>query len=548
MNPIEDTKRLLDGCSSFIRQIPGQEERLSQLHILKRRLDEPCVLAITGKVKAGKSSFLNALLGVNLAKVGEQETTATINRFCYGEPDDPTHPVKVVWENGMETYETTQFMDDLQGHDEASLQKAEGISYLEFKIKDERLRDVTLVDTPGMDAVVGEDGMAHQAVTESFFKLREKHKRQTAECTNEADAIIYLVGAVATANAQKFLNDFKETSKGSSSLNAMGVLSKVDIDVNLMNKRKEQAEYVASSLRDQLHIVIPVSAGLYMAMVESKDRFSSMRDALRKIPPKAFDYFMRQESSYLTNREDVLNALYRDSPYTPISLEDRKEIRGNLFWSIFRTIAMALYQCESLDEAICRLNDIANMDEVRRSIREQFFNRGKIIRCFHVLSVLNEILDDIRRNAFYELRNRIMIMGKWKRFVSDYQHLGNIYHTDSLLTFIDKQMNGIGDVDAISDRFVKELVVPLQDLQYDLGKYDADYRMLKRLQGLRDEWRTDDYEELCHLFGLYGKRTVMAGLDPADRQMYWEAKSRQLSDRQKQMIAEHAVEVYGELL
>lgn len=548
MNPTEKTIELLDSCFAFLEKLPGQDKRLAELSMLRNRLSQPCVLAIAGKVKAGKSSFLNALMGVNLAKVGDLETTATINRFSYGVPEDPAHPVKVVWDNGMETYETMQFMDDLQGHDEASLKKAEGISYLEFKLENEWLRELTLVDTPGTDAVVGEDGMGHQNVTDAFFKLRDKHKRQTLQCTSEADAVIFLVGAVATANARKFLDDFKEASKGASALNAMGILSKIDIDANLTNRRRQQAEYVADSLREQLHIVIPVSAGLYMALEENKDRLPSMQQKLKTIPPKAFEYFMRQESSYLTSREDVLNALYRDADSNPISLDERKQIRGNLFWSIFRTIASVLYHCDTFNEAIEQLNDIANMDEVRKNIRELFFERSKVIRCYHVLNDLQMLLDDVRRNTFYDLKKREEEFGIWKKFVGDYLHLSRTYHTDQLLAFINQHSAALSDVENLRQRFVKDLVVPLENLQFQLRKYDGDYQMLKRLQSARDEWRSDEYEELCNLFGLYGERAVMPGLDAGERQMQWEAKSRLMIDKQMRQIAEYAVDVYGELM
>lgn len=55
-----------------------------------------------GRVKAGKSTFINALLGVgeDLATVGTTETTATINYFRYGNPADPERPVRCYWRGG----------------------------------------------------------------------------------------------------------------------------------------------------------------------------------------------------------------------------------------------------------------------------------------------------------------------------------------------------------------------------------------------------------------------------------------------------------------
>ena len=88
MNPIEETLKLIGKCHDFIERLPGQESRLADVAMLQRRLQQPCVLAVVGKEKAGKSSFVNAVMGSNLAKVGEMETTATVNMFCHGEPEN----------------------------------------------------------------------------------------------------------------------------------------------------------------------------------------------------------------------------------------------------------------------------------------------------------------------------------------------------------------------------------------------------------------------------------------------------------------------------
>ena len=90
------------------------------------------VLAVAGRVKAGKSSFINAFLGQDLALVGVTETTATINYFRYGRVPDPAKPVKCVWDTGVETWEDQAFLDSLQGNTIDVLKKATGINHLEF--------------------------------------------------------------------------------------------------------------------------------------------------------------------------------------------------------------------------------------------------------------------------------------------------------------------------------------------------------------------------------------------------------------------------------
>src|SRR3954451_229594 len=85
--------------------------------------DEPCVVAVVGRVKVGKSTFVTALLGEDLAKVGTTETTATINYFTYGTPD-PERPVRCHWRSGKITDESRRFLDGLQGNDLETLRRA----------------------------------------------------------------------------------------------------------------------------------------------------------------------------------------------------------------------------------------------------------------------------------------------------------------------------------------------------------------------------------------------------------------------------------------
>ena len=72
---------LLDDLCSIFDTPQWRDKYLFQVQSLREELDSPCVLAVAGKVKAGKSFLINALLGVDLAMTGNTETTATINVF-----------------------------------------------------------------------------------------------------------------------------------------------------------------------------------------------------------------------------------------------------------------------------------------------------------------------------------------------------------------------------------------------------------------------------------------------------------------------------------
>lgn len=88
-------KELLNESARFIAESPWAGEYLAQVEALRTKFNEPCPLtvAVAGRVKAGKSSLVNALLKCDLAKVGVKATTATVNSFCYGKPDSDEKPI-----------------------------------------------------------------------------------------------------------------------------------------------------------------------------------------------------------------------------------------------------------------------------------------------------------------------------------------------------------------------------------------------------------------------------------------------------------------------
>jgi len=98
---------------------------------LSKQVYLPCVVAVVGRVKAGKSTFVNALLREDLAKAGTTETTAAINYFSYGTPD-PGRPVRCHWRGGKVTDETREVLDGLQGNDLETLRRADGVDHLEY--------------------------------------------------------------------------------------------------------------------------------------------------------------------------------------------------------------------------------------------------------------------------------------------------------------------------------------------------------------------------------------------------------------------------------
>lgn len=550
MNPIEErTLAILNRSTEIIRELPGSARWLDEIAALKLQVFSPCKLAVGGRVKAGKSTFINTLLGEDLALVGETEATATINQFVYGKPANPACPVKVVYKDGREEFVSQAFMDSLQGHDTSSAAKRRNILYFERQLENPVLRDLILIDTPGTDAVVSD----HQEAAEAVFgidsqdekQLRREHDTQTRELTAKADAVIYLVGAVANAGNKQFLDDFAQACDGASALNAIGIISRIDEEEATLYNSREQAAYVANSLKEQLSDVLPVSACLYTAMRDNEHNLVHWQSLLQTIPEEVFcKYLSAKQDAWEGKYDAVLSKKYPNL----LSAAERRQMKGAIPWGAFRAIIKVLYQESSVEVATKKLYGLANFDEVKQVLQEQFFNRSKAIRCTVLLSKLNKILLLIRNDAMYSVKRAAKKSTEWESLIRQYIRPADSATAEELTAFIRTQVKSEAAIERLDKAILEELVKPTEQLLSEIQGQNGNYKMLKEVQSHRNRFSQEQYGELCALFGLHREGVSdLTDEQKMQRQMFWQGKSMRYIDPKMQEIAAYAAQIYGRL-
>lgn len=75
---------LLNRTARLCGGVEEAEPLLNLTRELKARLEEPLRVAVVGIMKAGKSTFMNALMGKDVLQTGTLETTYTVGWFKYG--------------------------------------------------------------------------------------------------------------------------------------------------------------------------------------------------------------------------------------------------------------------------------------------------------------------------------------------------------------------------------------------------------------------------------------------------------------------------------
>jgi hypothetical protein len=224
--------RVADLCAEVDARLAGNA-RL-QVADLRGRLDEPLRVAIAGRLKSGKSTLVNALIGRRIAPTDVGECTRIVTQFRYGTSDR----VDVVRRDGTRA---SLPLDD-HGMIPQRLGVPRGdVSYVDVTLTSDNLRELTVVDTPGLSSAntsvsdgarqflfgtadQGGDGAVERA------PLAADLDADSASALSGAEAIIYVFTQSVRADDVQALEAFRSMSARLSSnpINSMGLFNKVD--------------------------------------------------------------------------------------------------------------------------------------------------------------------------------------------------------------------------------------------------------------------------------------------------------------------------------
>ena len=539
-SPIVQTQLLIDNVIAFISGTPWIDIYNARLEILKEKASFPCELAIAGRVKAGKSSFLNALLGEDLAMVGTTETTATINFFRYGRPQDPMFPVKVVWDNGKEEWQSKAFLDSLQGTSKATLQRAQKIDHLEYFVENPILHNITLVDTPGTGALVQEhEQRVNNYLSVEEEQLRKKHNDQSVAIKDRADAVIIMTDHVPTAKTDELVARFKDNT---SAFNSLGVMTKIDTENETVEGWNKRCEQYSSMLRKQLNTIIPVSAGVYRAVqkLRQQNRLEQMQRMLRQIPNEGnlFDELVCSSTIFLGDGDEETELFSAFS----LSIDDRKALAEGLPWRVFYVIAKELYY-NDVEEACKHLIAYSGMEHLKDMLEKQFFNRSRIIRCARIVNEVHSILEEIKNRRFYDTRFEVNNRDEYLKLVKESCASVNI--KKALTNFIETNICTKAQYEA-NEKEVYSLIKQTEEIQQSFQGTDNQNEALILLERKQSSFRPNEIKELEWLFGKYADANNAIDVSLyGQRQSFWRARSHQVADSEIKHIIELAIHAYG---
>ncbi|MBS9782365.1 MAG: dynamin family protein [Arcobacter sp.] len=110
-----------------------------------KRASYPMEVAITGQFSAGKSTFLNALLSKDILPTGITPVTSKVNFISYAEE----YKLKITYHSG--TNEFTN-IENIASFTDQRKDELEDIKYLTLYAPMDILKDISFVDTPGLNS------------------------------------------------------------------------------------------------------------------------------------------------------------------------------------------------------------------------------------------------------------------------------------------------------------------------------------------------------------------------------------------------------------
>jgi tetratricopeptide (TPR) repeat protein/GTPase SAR1 family protein len=221
--------------AGFLQKVVAQRRELGHLVGPAARaatnLDQPLLVTVMGEFSSGKSSFVNAFIGADVAPTGITPTTATINVVRYGRERGG----RIVTAEGA-TLELG--WDALMAHLRAlTPEAARAIDRVEILVPLPQLEKINIVDTPGLNSIQPE----HEATARGFIA--------------RADAIVWVFTASqgGKASEKRALGSIRDEGK-----RVLGVLNKAD--QLTADEATEVIGFITGELGGLVEAVVPFAA------------------------------------------------------------------------------------------------------------------------------------------------------------------------------------------------------------------------------------------------------------------------------------------------
>jgi GTPase SAR1 family protein len=341
---------------------------------LQRRLHEPLRLAIAGRVKAGKSTLVNALIGEELAPTDAGECTRIVTWYV----DGPTYRVTLQPRTGAAR--PVPFRRNGGALDvDIGATATDDVERLVVEWPSASLRTTTLIDTPGI-ASLSEDVSAR---TVEFLTPGEDQ-------VTAADAVVYLLRHLHTTDL-RFLEAFHDDEVAQATpVNTIAVLSRADevaagrLDAMTSAARIAERWRQDPKLRRLCQTVVPV-AGL----------IAETGRTLREAEFEALRTLAGEDRAGTDELLRSVDAFLADAPRCRVTSPEREVLLDRLGLFGVR-LSLGLIRLGGITTAAALAEELlerSGLHELRQTLASQFSARRDVLKCRSVLLALEAIVE-----------------------------------------------------------------------------------------------------------------------------------------------------------
>ena len=381
---IDEVRRVIDAAQAVLNAA-DQKFALTEA---RERLDGPLRVAIAGKVKAGKSTLLNALVGQQVAPTDAGECTRIVTWYRN------SHRYQVMLHPRQGEPAELRYRHNGGGLEiDLGQWTPDQVKRIEVAWPSTKLQAITLIDTPGLASLSAEVS----ARTLEFLGPQES--------LSGADAVIYLMRHLHE-NDLRFLEAFRdeEGRENRAPIHRLGVLSRADEIGGCTASSMDAAQRVAarwrtdSRLRQLCQTVIPVAGLLAQAATTLReDEFLSLRD-LASLPGHELEAVLLSADRvrYRPISGDVAAEARR-------SLLDRMGLLGirlAVGWIAAGTVT-------SSPELATALVRASGLEQLRDSLTRQFEFRAQVLKARSGLQAVEQALGTQDDAPAHRLRREV---------------------------------------------------------------------------------------------------------------------------------------------